>query len=81
MAPPRVAGAPAALECRLWRIVDLPGIANHLVIGEVVGIHIDEAAIVDGRVDVTRYRPVARLGYRDYTAVDSVFPLKRPGGD
>lgn len=81
VAPPRVAGAPAALECRLWRVVDLPGIANHLVIGEVVGIHIDEAAIVDRRVDVTRYRPLARLAGRDYTAVEAVFPLKRPGGD
>ncbi len=79
VAPPRVAEAPAALECRLWRIVDLPGSANHLVIGEVVGIHIDEAAIAAGMVDVTRYQPVARLGYRDYTAVASTFPLVRPG--
>ncbi|MFO1141831.1 MAG: flavin reductase family protein [Amaricoccus sp.] len=79
VAPPRVAGAPAALECRLWRIIDLPGDANHLVIGEVIGIHIDESAIADGRVDVTRYRPVARLAGRDYTAVESVFSLLRPG--
>ena len=79
VAPPRVAESPAALECRLWRIVDLPGAANHLVIGEVVGIHIDEAFVADGKVDVTRYQPVARLGYRDYTAVAATFPLDRPG--
>ncbi len=79
VAPPRVAEAPAALECRLWRIVDLPGTANHLVIGEVVGIHIDEAAIAEGKVDVTRYQPVARLGYRDYSAVREVFQMTRPG--
>lgn len=76
--PPRVAAAPAALECQLWRMIDLPGPANILVIGTVVGIHIDDSVIVDGMVDVTRYRPLARLGYRDYAAVDHVFPLDRP---
>jgi flavin reductase (DIM6/NTAB) family NADH-FMN oxidoreductase RutF len=78
VAPPRVAEAPAALECRLWRIIDLPGENNHLVIGEVVGIHIDEAAVVDGKVDITLYRPVARLGYRDYAAVNETFSMHRP---
>ncbi len=80
VAAPRVAEAPAALECRLWRIVDLPGAANHLVIGEVVGVHIDPAVVVDGKVDVTRYQPVARLGYRDYAAVTEVFGMIRPTG-
>ena len=79
IAPPRVAGAPASLECRLWRVVDLPGEDNHLVIGEVVGVHIDDAVILDGKVDVTAYRPLARLGYRDYSAVTEVFSLSRPG--
>jgi flavin reductase (DIM6/NTAB) family NADH-FMN oxidoreductase RutF len=80
VAPPRVAEAPAALECRLRRIDGLPGTANHLVIGDDVGIHIDEAVIAAGKVDVTRYQPVARLGYRDYTAVRDVFVHTRPGG-
>lgn len=79
VAPPRVAAAPAALECRLWKAIDLPGEANILVIGEVVGVHIDESVVVDGKVDVTRYQPVARLGYRDYAAVSEVFELVRPG--
>jgi flavin reductase (DIM6/NTAB) family NADH-FMN oxidoreductase RutF len=76
--PPRVAEAPAALECRLWRIVDLPGESNHLTIAEVVGIHIDESVVVEGIVDVTLYRPLSRLGYRDYAAVTETFPLTRP---
>jgi flavin reductase (DIM6/NTAB) family NADH-FMN oxidoreductase RutF len=79
VAPPRVAEAPAALECRVWRIVELPGEANILVIGTVVGIHIDDAVIRDGQVDVTLYAPLARLGYRDYAAVHEVFELVRPG--
>jgi flavin reductase (DIM6/NTAB) family NADH-FMN oxidoreductase RutF len=79
VAPPRVAAAPAALECRLWRIVELPGAVNVLVIGEVVGVHIADSVIVDGKVDVTLYQPLARLGYRDYAAVSEVFALSRPG--
>lgn len=75
---PRVAAAPAALECRLTRIVPLPGAANLAVFGEVVGIHIDDAVIVDGLVDVTRYAPLSRLGYRDYAAITEVFTLARP---
>ena len=67
VAAPRVAEAPAALECRVWRIIELPGEANHLVLGEVVGVHIDEAVLRDGKVDVTLYQPLARLGYRDYS--------------
>ncbi|MBC7155672.1 MAG: flavin reductase family protein, partial [Rhodobacteraceae bacterium] len=33
----------------------------------------------DGIFDVTRFQPLARLGYRDYTVVDNVFSLNRPG--
>jgi flavin reductase (DIM6/NTAB) family NADH-FMN oxidoreductase RutF len=76
--PPRVKAAPAALECKLWKIIDLPGESNTLVIGEVVGVHIDEAMLRDGLLDVTRYQPLSRLGYRDYAAVREVFSLSRP---
>jgi len=41
----------------------------------VVGIHIDDAALVGGKVDVTKLRPIARLGYRDYAVIDKVFEL------
>lgn len=78
--PPRVAEAPAALECRLWRVIDLPGEANHLVIGEVVGIHIADSVVAGGIVDVASYRPVARLGYHDYAVVTELFQMTRPEG-
>ncbi len=74
----RVAAAPAALECRLAQIVELKGHENYMVIGEVTGIHLDDDCIVDGRFDVTRFQPLARLGYRDYSVVDKVFSLARP---
>lgn len=76
--PPRVASSPASLECKLFKIIDLPGENNVMVIGQVVGVHLDDSVIVNGIFDVTRYNPLARLGYRDYTAVKEVFPLKRP---
>ena len=79
VAPPRIKDAPAAFECRLWKILDLPGPENVMVIGEVVGIHIDEAYLTDGLFDLNKVQPLARLGYRDYTAVTDLFSLKRPG--
>lgn len=75
----RVAESPAALECRLTQIIPLAGKSNFMVLGEVVGVHIDDAYLVDGQLDVTRYAPLARLGYRDYAEVREVFSLKRPG--
>ncbi len=74
----RVAGAPAALECRLTQIVTLQGESNFLVLGEVTGIHMRDECLVDGRFDITTYQPLARLGYRDYTHVRDLFELGRP---
>lgn len=76
---PRVARSPAALECRLWKIIALPGEHESLVIAQVEGIHIDDAFIRDGKLDVTLYQPLARLGYHDYSAVENIFELTRPG--
>ncbi|RDC73392.1 flavin reductase family protein [Rhodovulum sp. 12E13] len=75
----RVAGAPAALECRLTRIVDLPGEANKVVFGEVTGVHLRNDCLREGRFDITAVQPLARCGYRDYAVVREVFELKRPG--
>jgi flavin reductase (DIM6/NTAB) family NADH-FMN oxidoreductase RutF len=82
VAPPRVKESPVAFECRYWRTIDLPGRngkpgTNAIVLGQVIGIHIADEAIVNGRVDVTRLKPIARLGYGDYAVVDEVFTLAR----
>lgn len=74
----RVAAAPAALECRLTEVVELRGRGNFVVFGEVVGVHIDDAAIRDGRFDVAAVQPVARLGYRDFAVVRELFEMIRP---
>ena len=74
----RIKNTPAALECKLTQIVKLPGAANTVVFGEVTGIHLRDDCLVDGKFDVTRFQPLARLGYRDYSVVKDLFSLKRP---
>lgn len=80
--PPRVKASPIHLECRYLQTVDLPSdvadVRNAVVFGHVVGIHIDESVMTDGRVDMAKLRPIARLGYMDYCRVDEVFSIKRP---
>ncbi len=75
---PHVAESPAVLECKLYKIIDLPGASNTMVIGEVVGVQIKDDLIVNGKLDVTRYQPLARLGYMDYAVVNEVFSLVKP---
>ena len=80
--PPRVAAAPVNLECTYLQTVDLPSdhpdSKNQVVFGLVVGIHIADEIIADGMIDMSRFKPIARLGYMDYTAVDNVFTMGRP---
>lgn len=73
-----VAGAPAVLECRLTQIVQQLGAANYLVMGEVVGVHLRDDCLREGRFDVTLFQPLSRLGYRDYAVVREVFEMQRP---
>jgi flavin reductase (DIM6/NTAB) family NADH-FMN oxidoreductase RutF len=75
----RVSGAPAALECRLTRIVQLEGAANFAVFGEVVGVHMRDDCLKDGEFDVLSFNPLTRMGYRDYSVIREKFSLKRPG--
>jgi flavin reductase (DIM6/NTAB) family NADH-FMN oxidoreductase RutF len=81
--PPRVSASPCALECRLLRIVavdDLSGkpMDAHVIIGQVVGIHIDDRFINGGLLDTAAMRPIARCGYDDYAVVERVFSMQRP---
>ena len=74
---PRVADAPATLECRVVKLVELLG-PERLLLGEVVGVHIRDDCLVDGYLDPRLYAPAARLGYHDYAFVREVTTLKRP---
>ena len=83
VAPPRVLHSPAALECKLIevkRLADRHGtlLDYWLVLGEVVGVHLDERFISDGRVDMAAMQPIARCGYKGYVVADRVFQMDRP---
>lgn len=81
--PPRVAESPAALECKVWKLVELPaskGQVQTAIFGMVVGVYINDACLRDGLVDLAAMQPIARLGYMDYAVVnrDNIFSLNRP---
>ena len=82
--PPRVARAPASLECKHWKTIELPDVngdkGHFIIIGQVIGIYIDDAVIKDGIVDTASMRPLARMGYMDYAVVtpETAFTLDRP---
>jgi flavin reductase (DIM6/NTAB) family NADH-FMN oxidoreductase RutF len=85
---PRIKEAAAAFECKLHQVMPLPGAgkykqAYHLVIGLVVGIHIDDRYIKDGLIDTASMKPIARLGYMDYAVVtpETMFSINRPDVD
>ena len=80
---PYVGEAFAVLECRVTEMLQPKGLdgeasENIMVIGQVVGIHIDEAVIRNGRLDMALARPVARMGYMDYSEGSDVFEMMRP---
>ena len=81
--PPRVAASPAAFECRVTEVVKLKDVdgsdsGRRLVLGRVIGIHVDERFVRQGRIDSAAMRPIARGGYDEYSVVDQVFSMPRP---
>jgi len=82
--PPRVARAPAALECKVLQIVSLNDVNGastnaHAVFGQVVGVHIRMEFIKEGQFDLQAAQPIMRCGYRgDYAAIGEVFQMFRP---
>lgn len=83
--PPRVGESPASLECKVTEIIDLKSISGErvncfLVLGEVVGVHIQDQFIQNGRVMTAAMQPLARCGYMDYAVANATFELERPPG-
>lgn len=80
--PPRVAESPINLECVYHQTIELPSNdpegRNAIGIGRVVGVHIADEVIRNGRVDLSLVKPIARLGYHDFTVVETIFEMKRP---
>ena len=84
--PPRVLESPVHLECKFHTTLILPGYTatntTHVVIGQVVGVHIDDDAFTpDGKIDIARLRPLARMGYQDYASIDKTFEITPQGNN
>jgi flavin reductase (DIM6/NTAB) family NADH-FMN oxidoreductase RutF len=78
--PPRVAAAPINMECRVVQILPIGNLPHHLVIGEIVHLHVrdDVYDATTGRIDMRRLRPVGRLAGQMYTHVHDIFEMTRP---
>ncbi len=81
---PRVAESPCHFECRYLSTHRLPGNSPvgwvDIVFGEVMRIHVDDAVVTsDGKIDIKAIRPIARMGYYDYTSVTEIFEMRIPG--
>jgi flavin reductase (DIM6/NTAB) family NADH-FMN oxidoreductase RutF len=81
--PPRVSESPVSLECVVSDIYDLPFDESQdfgwMVLGRVLGMHIADEVLVGGRVSIAKLHPIARLGYREFAAVEQIFRMGRPG--
>jgi flavin reductase (DIM6/NTAB) family NADH-FMN oxidoreductase RutF len=83
---PRVKESPVTFECRLSQIVQLSSAAgapvdSWLVLGEVVGVHIDQRLLKDGVYDTANAGHILRGGGpADYFTVgpEQLFRLFRP---
>jgi len=76
---PRIAGAPAALECELLRVIKL-GTENSLVLGRVLAMHVREDAVIDPErpsIDALRLRLIARMHAPWYSRTSDLFPMQR----
>jgi flavin reductase (DIM6/NTAB) family NADH-FMN oxidoreductase RutF len=74
--PPRVGEAPVSMECRLHQMLELG--ASFFVVGEIVRAHVKDEVMTDGRVDITKLKPLARLGGDGYAVVRDVVHMPRP---
>ena len=77
---PSVKDSPVNLECKLVETFKLKSNSKKMstmVIGEVIGIYINNKFVKNGRIDSVSMRYIARMGYSEYTTISSKFNLKR----
>jgi flavin reductase (DIM6/NTAB) family NADH-FMN oxidoreductase RutF len=73
---PRIATAPVAMECRHAQTVEFGRLRAQLIVGEVLAFHIAAELYSNGRIDATRFRPIARLGGPRYARLGEVLTLQ-----
>lgn len=83
---PRVAESPCHFECRYLNTLRFPGTTRvsdaDVVFGQVIHVHVDDRFLLpSGKLDILRIRPLARMGYYDYTSVTDIFEMRIPNAD
>ncbi len=86
--PACVSASPVALECRRVDVLPLPGSEASLVVGVVLLVHVDDALVRDGAVNVEEFCPLGHLqsgpsGYVFSTVgrILRMAPPPPPGGE
>jgi len=74
--PPRIAESPVNFECRLVRAVRVAD--NTVFFGQALRLHVDDAVLAEGIVDVRKLRAVGRMGGPQYCRTQDVFEMARP---
>jgi flavin reductase (DIM6/NTAB) family NADH-FMN oxidoreductase RutF len=78
VAPPRIAEAPVAMECKLERIVEVGRSGTAIIVGEILLWHVSDDLIVNGRIDPHRLDAIGRMGGSSYARTRDMFDLVRP---
>ena len=77
---PRVAESPISMECKLRQILEFGEFpdSNNVVLGEVLRFHVSDDLWVNGQIEVSKLKAIARLGGESYCRTTDIFEMKRP---
>ena len=76
VAPPRIAAAPIAMECRLRQCLEFGETRSRLIVGEVLLFHIRDGLIVNGKIDTEALDPIARIAGPRYARLGEIVTMK-----
>jgi flavin reductase (DIM6/NTAB) family NADH-FMN oxidoreductase RutF len=77
---PRVAESPINMECKLVQILEFGQVptGGHMIIGEVVLIHLRDELWAADQINISKWKPLGRLGGQFYCKIRDIFEMKRP---
>lgn len=77
---PRVAESPINMECQLRQIITFGSKTggSHLIIGEVILVHIIDEIWINGEIQLSKLKAIGRLGGNYYSKIGEKFEMKRP---
>jgi len=78
--PPVIGESPVNMECKLKQILEFgeASTGSHVIIGEILLVHVREELWTGIDIDVSKLKPIGRLGAQFYCRTTDVFEMKRP---